>query len=197
MTSIPETRHSLIARLKNMADQAAWEEFVAIYRPVIIRVGIKKGLQPADAEDLAQKVLVSVSQAVEKWQPDPARAKFRTWLNRIAQNAAINAICRQKPDRGTGDSDAAESLAQQPMENSSDSALLQLEFRRGSFQAAARQIKPEFADGTWEAFWMTAIEGHSVETVSKRLERTPGSIYTARSRVMKRLQACVAEITSF
>ena len=75
-----ETRPSLIARLKDPADQEAWETFVEIYQPVVYRVGIQKGLQPADAEDVTQKVLISVSQAVEKWKPDPNRAKFRTCL---------------------------------------------------------------------------------------------------------------------
>ena len=104
MSHPPETRHSLIARLKDPNDQIAWEEFVSIYRPVVFRIAMQKGLQPADAEDVAQTVMVSVSRAVEKWEPDPQRARFRTWLNRVAVNAAINSITRRKPDQGTGDS---------------------------------------------------------------------------------------------
>ena len=195
MTHPQETRPSLIARLKDPADQEAWETFVEIYQPVVYRVGIQKGLQPADADDVTQKVLVSISKAVENWKPDPKRAKFRTWLNRVATNAAINALTRGKPDRGTGDSRMLDVLTQHPYEDGPDSRLIQLEIRRESFRFAARQIESEFQPETWQAFWLTAVDGMSAESAAKRLGKKTGSIYTARSRVMKRLQERVGEMT--
>ena len=53
----PDTRASLIVRLKDRADEEAWCEFVEVYRPLIYRLACRKGLQHADAEDLAQQVL--------------------------------------------------------------------------------------------------------------------------------------------
>ena len=196
MTHLPETRHSLIARLTDASDQTAWEEFVEIYRPVVYRVAIQKGLQPADAEDVAQTVMVSVAQAVERWEPDPTRAKFRTWLNRIAVNAALNAITRGKPDQGTGDTRSFDLLIQQPSYDEPDSKLIHLEYRRESFRVAARQIESEFEFETWQAFWLTAVQGLSPQSAAKQLGKKTGSIYTARSRVMKRLQQRVGELTN-
>ena len=68
MVPIPETRPSLILRMQDGGDEAAWEEFVAIYRPVIFRMAILKGLQHNDAEDLAQQVLISVSKKIGEWE---------------------------------------------------------------------------------------------------------------------------------
>ena len=42
----PETRESLIARLPDHADTAAWEEFVQLYEPLIYGIGRRHGLQP-------------------------------------------------------------------------------------------------------------------------------------------------------
>jgi RNA polymerase sigma-70 factor, ECF subfamily len=53
-TSPPETRASLILRLRDQADIVAWEEFIEIYSPVVFRIAVRHGLQPADADDLVQ-----------------------------------------------------------------------------------------------------------------------------------------------
>jgi len=87
----PETRASLLVRLKDRADQAAWYEFAEIYRPVIVRLAGRRGMQPADAEDLAQEVLAAVARGIDRWQEDPRRARFRTWLHRVARTRWIPA----------------------------------------------------------------------------------------------------------
>jgi RNA polymerase sigma factor (sigma-70 family) len=193
MNLSPETRMSLLVRVRDPADQSAWHEFVEIYRPVILRLARQKGIQHADAEDVAQQVLVSVAKAVEQREHDRRRAKFRTWLHRVAQNAILNALSRGRPDRGSGDSVIRAKLEQQEAPSGPDAAMLQLEYEREVFRWAARQIRKEFHPETWDAFWRTAIEGHDVDSVARELSKNRGSIYAARSRVIRRIQEKVAE----
>ncbi|HEY1380012.1 MAG TPA: sigma-70 family RNA polymerase sigma factor [Gemmataceae bacterium] len=192
MSDYPETRASLILRLKNDADQAAWGEFVEIYWPIVYRLARRKGLQDADAEDLAQQVLASVAAAVHRWDPDRAPARFRTWLHRIARNRIINALTRRKPDRAAGGDSAEQTLADQAA-GGPDSELLRDEHRREVLHWAARQIRGEFAPDTWLAFWRTTVEGRSAAVVAAELGKSVGAVYTARSRVMKRLRDKVSE----
>ncbi len=191
MCDYPETRATLIVRLRDAADQAAWAEFVEIYRPVIYRLARRRGFQHADAEDLAQQVLAAVAQAVRRWQPDPARGRFRAWLNRIARNRIINTLTRRKPDRAAGGAD--DPLADRAARAGPDSELLRVEYRREVFQWAARQVRREFRPDTWQAFWQTTIEGRPVAAVAAELGKAVGAIYTARGRVMRRLWEEVAE----
>ena len=193
MNLTPETRASLLIRVRDPADQAAWHEFVEIYRPIILRMARQKGMQTADADDVAQRVLVAVSKAVEQREHDPKRAKFRTWLNRVAHNAILNALTRGKPDRGSGDSAMLALLNQHASHIGPDSDLLRLEHRREVFRWAARQVRQEFQQSTWDAFWLTAVEGHTVEAVAEQLAKNRGSIYAARSRVIRRIQEKVNE----
>lgn len=67
MEPFPDTRLSLIVRLQGEPDAAAWTEFVRLYRPVVVRLARRRGLQDADADDLAQQVLLAVGQAVQRW----------------------------------------------------------------------------------------------------------------------------------
>jgi RNA polymerase sigma factor (sigma-70 family) len=190
VSDYPETRASLIVRLKDADDQAAWGEFVEIYRPVVFRLARRNGLQDADADDLAQQVLAAVAGAVRRWQPDAARGRFRAWLNRIAHNRIINALTRRAPDRAVGGDPTTDWLA---APDGPDSELLRTEYRREVFQWAARQVRGEFRPDTWQAFWQTAVEGRPVAAVAAELGKAPGAIYTARGRVMVRLREKITD----
>jgi len=193
MSSSPETRPSLLIRVRDPADQAAWQEFVEIYRPVILRLAEQKGMQAADAEDVAQEVLTAVAKAIAEREHDPKRARFGTWLHRVAHNAIVDALTRRMPDRGSGNSALQVALDRREAHNCPGSDLLRLEYRREVFHWAARQVRKEFRQETWDAFWLTAIDGRSIAEVAREFGKDPGAIYTARSRVIRRIQEKVTE----
>jgi RNA polymerase sigma factor (sigma-70 family) len=193
MTSTPETRPSLLIRVRDPADDAAWREFVEIYRPVILRLAQQKGMQAADAEDVAQEVLAAVAKAIADREHDPKRARFGTWLHRVAYNAIADALTRRKLDRGSGDSALHAVLGQHEARNGPGSDLLRLEYQREVFRWAARQVRKEFRQETWDAFWLTAVDGRAIQAVAGEFGKDPGAIYTARSRVIRRIQEKVIE----
>jgi RNA polymerase sigma-70 factor (ECF subfamily) len=193
MSPVPETRESLILRVRDPEDREAWNEFTAIYRPVVYRMARRRGLQDADAEDLVQRVLMSVSRAIEGWEPDRERAPFRAWLRRITRNAIINAVSRGRPDTGAGGTSMLRRLEQQADAGSDVLEAIEVEYRRSVLRWAARQVQCEFHDETWIAFRMTAIDGRTVEETADLLGKSPGAVYAARSRVMRRLKARVAD----
>src|SRR3954447_10960297 len=118
MPSLPETRASLILRLPDAADARAWDDFVAVYAPLVYRLARRHGMQPADSDDLVQDVLAAVARSVETWLVRADRGPFRAWLLRIAKNHAMNALTRHKHRPvGTGDSDMARRLCEQPDAN--------------------------------------------------------------------------------
>jgi len=194
MATGPETRPSLILRLHDPADDAAWEEFVAIYRPVIVRLAEFKGLQRCDADDLAQQVLLSVANNIGRWEHDPQRARFRTWLAHAVRNATLNALTRMPADRGAGGTTGM--LALENHAGATDDAeMLELEWRRETFRWAVDQVRDEFQPQTWEAFWITAVDGLSASEAAEKTRKSIGAVYVARSRVMQRVQAKLKELT--
>lgn len=185
--SEPETRLSLLLRVGDPADQAAWEEFARLYHPVIYRTARYKGLQDADALDVTQKVLISVGKARGERPHDPNRAKFRTWLTTVTRNAAINALQSRQAVQISGDSAVQRSLAQVP-DRSSDEEILEREYQKQVFRIAARRVEPEFAKDTWAAFWLSTVEEQPIDVVAEKLGKKIGSIYAARSRIIRRLK---------
>lgn len=184
----PETRPSLLARLREPTDHEAWRQFVALYQPLIQRLALQMGLQHADAQEVAQEVLVAVAGAIERFEPDAARASFRTWLSRIARNVALNVLKSWgRGARGSGGSAMLEVLHALPAQDLS-SRWFDDELRRERFRWAVEQIRTEFRDSTWSAFWNTCVEGMDVSSAATQLGMSRGAVYVARSRVMARLK---------
>lgn len=187
-----ETRRSLILRLANRDDHEAWSQFNSVYRQFVYLLAMKRGLQPADGDEVVQAVFTNVSAALQKRPHDWEKAKFRTWLYRITFNAIANFRRSIRPDQGTGGSTATlqfESIPQcefDPLEY--DEA-----FEKSVFEWAAKSIQQEFQTSTWEAFWLTAVSGLTCETTANRLGLKVGSVYAARSRVIRRLREKVKE----
>jgi RNA polymerase sigma-70 factor (ECF subfamily) len=185
------TRASLILRLQDAEDVAAWDEFAAVYGPVIYRVAIGRGFQAADAENLVQEVFLAVANSVSKWLEREDRGRFRAWLLRIARNEAVDML-NERATRPLGrDGSAAEQiLADLPARDELSSAL-DLEYERNVFRWAAEQVRDSVARHTWDAFWLTSVEGLPVAEAATRLNTRPGNIYFARSRVMTRIKELV------
>jgi RNA polymerase sigma factor (sigma-70 family) len=187
MEPFPDTRRSLLVRLRESTDDAAWAEFIGIYDPLVYRLARRRGFQDADARDLCQEVLRAVARAIDRWDPDPAKGTFRGWLFKIARNLMLNYLSSQRRHpKGTGDTDFQMMLE--------DSALFDLEYKKIVFHRAADSIRHEFSDSTWQAFWMTGVEDVEVAHVSEQLNISPGAVYIARSRVLARLKERVREI---
>lgn len=191
----PETNESLILRVKDPADAAAWSDFLSIYRPVVVRMACGRGLQHADADDLAQQVFLSVAKAIEAWEPDAHQPPFRVWLARITRNAIVNALTRGRPDTPGGSTSVQEMLRELPDRNDETTQQFMEESRREAIRWATEEIQSEFTEVTWTMFWLTSIEGQSIAEVARLNDKTPGAIYMARFKVMQRLKEKVLEVS--
>jgi RNA polymerase sigma-70 factor (ECF subfamily) len=194
MSSDPQTRVSLLLRLKGDADEDTWREFLAVYRPLIYRLARGQGLQAADAEDVTQQALLAVSRAIGQWQPGGRPGSFRAWLFTIARNLATNLVARTRM-RPVGGTSFAEMLRQQPDRDES-LVLVEREYQAELFRWAAAQVREEVEASTWEAFWRTTVDRRPVAEVAAALFVSVGSVYAARSRVMARLKRKVRQFES-
>ena len=191
--SIPETRDSLLVRLADAADEAAWREFLEIYRPLIYRLACRQGLQDADAEDVTQQALLAVAGAIGRWRKGEFDGSFRSWLSCITRNLMTNFVARSRW-RGVGGTSFAEMLREQPADDEPSRLLVQQEYQAELFRWAAGRVRGEFHASTWDAFWRTTVEGESIAAVAEALSLSVGNVYAARSRIMARIKQKVRQI---
>ena len=188
------TRITLLGRLRrDPTNQKAWGEFVDQYGPKIMGWCQKWNLQDADAQDVTQNVLLKLAEKLRDFTYDPQRS-FRAWLKTVAQHACSDFLeSRQRPGLGSGDSQVGQFLNNT---QARDDLLqhLEQEFDREILDEAMHRVRLRVAPQTWQAFWLTAVEGLSGADAAERIPMQVAQVYVAKRRVQKMLQDEVTKL---
>lgn len=179
------TRPSLLARVRDPADAAAWREFEARYRDLIRGYCRRRGLQTADAEDIGQMVLLAMVRGLQRFTFDPARGRFRDYLGRVVNNAIQQHVSRPKQAPALLDTSMLDALV--VPENGAPDEHWEAEWVQHHLRLAMRTVRSEFTPASLEVFELL-LSGKSVEAVAETSGTTPEAVYKIRQRVRDRLR---------
>ena len=184
---------SLLERARaNDAD--AWRRLMDLYRPIVLFWCARAGLQAEDAEDVTQGTFAAAAAGLSGFRRDREGDTFRGWLRAVARNQVLLHFRRNKGrPQAEGGSDAWQSLQSvaDPIAAPDDAE----EAEVGQiYRRALDQVRGEFEGRTWQAFWMTAVEGRSPASIAADLGMNPAAVRQAKSRVLRRLKQEMGEL---
>ncbi len=183
------TSRSLIVRLQEN-DLPAWQELVELYSPLIVFWCRKFGLAEQDCGDVTQDVFRSVVSNIKSFQKQNESDTFRGWLRTVTHSKVVDFFRRnQNRVSAIGGSEAHRRLSQTPDD---DDFLVrdedELREEHALFLRAIAQIRDDFTDRTWNAFWEVVINGLNATEAGNKLGMKSGAVRVAKSRVLKRLR---------
>ncbi len=76
-----------------------------------------------------------------------------------------------------------------------DPSEIEVSAERSLFRRALASIRGEFEPRTWQAFWLTTIEGRCAKDVASDLAMTAGAVRVAKSRILQRLRDELGDFT--
>jgi RNA polymerase sigma-70 factor, ECF subfamily len=183
---------SLLERARHK-DPKAWRQLVELYRPLVLFWCTRGGVATADAEDVAQEVFAAAAAGLERFHHDRPGDTFRGWLRAIARNQVLlHFRRRQGQPHAEGGSDAwlrLRNVADPLPGPEEESHVVSDLYRR-----AVEQVRSEFEGRTWQAFWLTAVEGRSPAALADELGMRPAAIRQAKCRVLRRLKREMGEL---
>jgi RNA polymerase sigma-70 factor (ECF subfamily) len=184
-----ETSVSLLERLRQPADDVAWQRMVDLYTPLIHGWLRRYEVRPEDADDLVQDVLGTVHRELANFEHNHRPGAFRCWLRTITANR-LRAFWKRRQSRpeATGDSDVARRLAELEDPASGLSHLWDEEHDRLVLRRLLEIIEPEFSASTWRAFRRLTLEEGRAAEVAAELGTTVNAVLLAKSRVLRRLR---------
>jgi RNA polymerase sigma-70 factor (ECF subfamily) len=182
-SSSESTRPSLLVRVRDPNDRAAWQEFDAIYRAILMRYARGRGLSPEAAEEVAQECLVRLSQRLPEFEYSPIRGRFRGFLKTMVVRLVIDSLRRRHPhlsdDQLLGAADTGES-PEQVYERLEQGALA---------RHCLEQIRHELrGERTYEVFCRRVLDGWPVEKICKEYGMTREQVDGIKFRVSRKIQ---------
>jgi RNA polymerase sigma-70 factor (ECF subfamily) len=184
------TSQSLLQRLTDRADGAAWRRLVDLYEPWLRGWLARQGMQPADAEDVLQDVFVVVSEQLPRFVHNGRPGAFRAWMRAILTHRARHfQRTRRNREGRVASLPPGDWVDQLEDPASALSGEWDREHDRQLVRRLLAGIRPEFGDKTWRVFQMLVLEDRPVAEVAAALGITANSVYVAKATVLARLRA--------
>ena len=177
----PGTSVSLLDQARGRS-AGAWDRLVALYTPLLDAWLTAAGLQPADREDLRQRVLEILVRQLPGFEHSGRPGAFRAWLRGVTVNL-LHEHWRGRPAAG-----AESVLAQLADPDGGLSRLWDEQHDRHVLHSLMELVRPEFTPSTWQAFLRVALDGVPARTAAKELGLSVNAVLIAKSRVLTRLR---------
>ena len=186
MDRFDSTRATLLLRLRNRTDSLSWQEFHERYGQLLFRYARQRGASPVDAEDIVQDVEVALLKALDGFEYDAAKGRFRAYL----RVAVIRAIGRREGiDAGQSELVEPHNFDYMSAVRDADSdARWEQEWRAHRLRWALREVAPSFEQVTIDAFRVHVLAGKPAEETAQALGISTASVYQAKSRVLKQVK---------
>jgi RNA polymerase sigma-70 factor, ECF subfamily len=179
-----QTPASLLERLQQQHDEAAWAKFVQLYTPLLRHWVRRLGLEGQDADDAVQDIFTLLVQKLPAFHYDHGK-RFRGWLWTVTLNCYRERLRRQHLPVQSGD---PETLAQATTPDIAEE-VAEEEYRQHLTRRALELMQTEFHHTTWKAFWEYVVNQRPATEVAGELGLTENAVYLAKGRVLSRLRA--------
>ena len=163
-------------------DQAAFAWLVESYQGPVYRLALRMGLSPADAEEAAQNAFLAAWRGLPSFRGE---ANFSTWLYRLASNAAVDVLRREKKYENQWD---IEDL-QRPDAAPSPQEQLERQDTRQAVRAAMAALPAEFR----QVLVLRYLQEMSYQEIAQALALPEGTVKSRINRAKGQLKALLAE----
>jgi RNA polymerase sigma-70 factor (ECF subfamily) len=187
--SIP-TRHSLLARIKDLGDDASWRDFFDTYSEFISNLARKAGLTDTEAQEVVQETVIGISRKIAGFKTGAEHGSFKAWL--LQQTRWRIADQFRKRDKFTTQTDDAAGTA--AVNRIPDPAslefdiVLEAEWQNHVLRVAIERTKAKASTKQFQMFDLHVQQGLSAKETARTVRASVVAVYMASSRVRRLLR---------
>lgn len=187
---IRTTRYTLIQRMKDPLDETAWNEFYNFYWDLITGWAKMFGCSNTLAQDIFQETIVSLIRALPKFEYQPDKGLFRSYLKTIVQRRVSDAFRKESryiPDSGSSDDIEHHTAIEDSIDEKTANTESEMDkvWLQSLLSQALRKTYKKVDQPTYKSFCLYVLEGLPVKEVSERMGGIrEGTVYQQKSRFL-------------
>lgn len=187
------TTSTILDRLSDYGNEAAWNRFVTRFRRPIVSFARRMGLSEADAEDAAQEALAAFAESYRGGRYDRSKGRLSHWLFGIAFHVAQ--AKRRSVIRHAAVSPQDGSFAWQTVAAEEEvTRLWDEEWEKSLLHTCLDRVRQEVEPATMDAFVLVMRGGRTPAEAAAELGVPVKTVYNAKYSVLKRLRSCRREL---
>ncbi len=190
-----DTRWSLITRLKDLEDQAGWQEFFDIYWRLIYNVASKAGLSDVEAQEVVQETVIAVSKRIQGFKTDPNAGSFKGWLLTLTrwkigeQHKKVRRHQQRREPQPLEDPRRTAVIERIADDRTGDlESIWNAEWARNLTEIALHRIKNHVKPKHYQIFHLLMIEELGASEVATTMRVNIGQVYLIKYRLTRLLK---------
>lgn len=185
------TRSSLLVRLKEWNDSESWDEFFHSYSRSILNLGLKRGLNRSEAEEVVQETMVAVARQMPGFTYDRALGSFKGWLFTITRRAIGKQLAKRlaaaSPGVPTGE-DSPEMLDTLADPTPGLEQQWDEEWRLSLLQIAVDRVRRKVKPKQFQMFDLYVTQHLPMDQVTRMLNVNTPQVYMAKLRIAQMIR---------
>ncbi len=189
---LSRTRHTLLQRLKNLEDDASWQDFFETYWRLIYSTAIRARLTPEEAQDAVQETILSVAKNIKNFKVGAEHGSFKSWLLTLTR-WRINDQFRKRPPH----SDNTVPFIQEDtnvtpvVEGIADPASLEpdakweTDWQQNLVDAAMQRVKTRVDPLDYQMFDLHVLKQWPASKVASMLNVKLGNVFYAKYKISR------------
>jgi RNA polymerase sigma-70 factor (ECF subfamily) len=183
------TRATLLERVRDPRDREAWDEFFALYAPLLEGYARASGLPRSDAEEVRDQCLEVLTRKLPDFEYARSRGSFQAWLQRLARGKVIDLLrARRSRPRESVVLEQLDAPEPAPPE------LWEREWRAEHLRYALALVRRDEPEERFRAFELLLVDQLSVAEVAARTGLRPAQIYKLKAALLRKVRAALERL---
>jgi RNA polymerase sigma factor (sigma-70 family) len=178
-TTCPTTG-TILDWVRDPSDRSAWDAFAVRYLDRIRSWGRRNGLQEADAEDVAQGIVLLMRDKIGSYDREGGR--FRDWLRTVTRHACMDFFRDAEKRR-------FQPLSDDPPAREDLHRDLDDQTRTEVLRIALKDVRCEIPPRDWQIFEQTTFQKRPAAELAKEHGIGRSAVYMVKLRVREKVKA--------